>query len=116
MSDMSARLPPELKVLHEGFLATGVQGWGNARQYATVCETHPDRVTDFLRVTDQEQQRQQRRRDAELREELEQKLVEEERRRSVRLLAARRYEKEQRQARWQYRQHGLVAAARTVFR
>lgn len=49
------------QALHEGYLASGVPGWGTAYQYTSVCESDPDRIVTFLtsRAREQAQQAQQ---------------------------------------------------------
>ncbi|CAM9634187.1 unnamed protein product, partial [Scytosiphon promiscuus] len=53
--------PALLQALHEGYLASGVPGWGTAYQYTSVCESDPDRIVTFLtsRANEQAQQAQQ---------------------------------------------------------
>lgn len=45
------------KALHDGYLNTGVPGWGTAYQYAAVSNSDPDRIMNFLRSRAEEQVR-----------------------------------------------------------
>eukprot|EP00903_Cladosiphon_okamuranus_P021993 g20221.t1 len=48
-------LEPKLQALHDGYLRTGVPGWGSASQYAAVSDSPPDRIIKFLRTRAEEQ-------------------------------------------------------------
>lgn len=43
------------QVLHDGYLRTGVPGWGNAYEYAAVSQTDPQSIMNFLRTRAEEQ-------------------------------------------------------------
>lgn len=43
------------QALHDGYLQTGVPGWGTAYQYATVSQTDPQGIINFLSSRLQEQ-------------------------------------------------------------
>lgn len=39
---------PYVQALHDGFLETGVPGWGSASQYASVANSQPEKIVNFL--------------------------------------------------------------------
>lgn len=43
------------QVLHDGYLRTGVPGWGTAYEYAAVSQTDPQSIMNFLRTRAEEQ-------------------------------------------------------------